>query len=321
MNGSEAIRKDREVKHHAVLTDIQNGRLYVLDLDADDPVSEEAILWRWKPDPALGWQCGEDYHRRCLSGVKLRWSEYYQSEVVLMTSSREWVGIAEYPSGKCLWEQRAEGCPHSMELLPNGDVVVAASGSVDWGAKGTLRYFNITAGDDCHMTDQVMFPGIHGVLWDPRENLLWALGHYVLAAYEVISSERGPKLSLIPGRGGKLPTETGHNLSPDYADPDYLWISTQYDVFKFCKSRNEMVKEYPLCEILGDLKKTKGLASFRDGTLAYISYGEGPGSNYAFTDTFRAIWPGEDGKPEQKAYTITNGALWNKVRNFTADYL
>jgi len=310
----------QSVKHHAILTDIQNARLYVLDLDAENPTAEESILWRWKADPELGWKCGVDRHCRALSGVKLRWSEYYQSQVVLMTSAFEWVGIAEYPSGKCLWEHTVPGCPHSMELLPNGDVVVAASGAYDWPTKGSVMYFNVSAGDDCHMTDKVLFPGIHGALWDPKEKVIWILGHYLLAAYEVIDSERGPKLSLVPDKGGKLPTETGHNLSPDYQDPDYLWITTQFDVFKFRKSTNEMIKEYPLCEHLGDLKKTKGLASFPDGVIAYVSYGDGD-TNYAFSDKFWVLWPKEDGGAELKTYTITNGALWNKVRNFTVDYL
>ena len=319
MKTAASACKGGKTEHHAVLTDIQNGQLYVLDLDAEDPTAEEAVLWHWKPDPALGWQCGVDRHRRALSGVVRRWSEYYQTDVVLLTSAFEWVGIAEYPSGKCLWEQRVEGCPHAMEILPNGDVVVAASGAYNW-YKGSIMYFNLSAGENSTMTDKVLFPDVHGVLYDPRENVIWTVGRYMLAAYEVVQSERGPKLSLVPDKGGRLPTDEGHNLSPDYHDPDYIWVSTQFGVYKFCKSRNEILEEYPLSEYMKDLKKTKGIASFRDGTVAYVSYGDGD-TNYVFQDKFSVLWPTEDGGTERKTYTITSGPLWNKIRNFTTKLL
>lgn len=315
----EIVTAGDKIVHHAVLTDIQNGRLYVLNLDAENPTAEESVLWKWKPDPELGWKCGVDRHRKSLSGVVRRWSEYYQSEVVLLTSSQEWVGIAEYPSGRCLWEHRVQGCPHAMEILPNGDVVVAASGAYNWPT-GSIMYFNVSAGEECCMTDKVLFPDVHGVLWDPNEKVIWTIGRYLLSAYEVVDSQRGPKLSLVPGRGGKLPTEEGHNLSPDYHDPDQIWLSTQFGVYKFCKSRNEVMEEYPLSEHMKDLKKTKGIASFRDGTVAYVSYGDGD-TNYDFKDNFTVLWAKADGSVNKKIYTITNGALWNKIRNFTPDYL
>lgn len=319
MNEEKPVRKDSKIQHHAVLTDIQNGQLYVLDLDARDPTAETSVLWHWKPDPALGWKCGVDRHRRALSGVVRRWSEYFQTEVVLLTSSFEWVGIAEYPSGKCLWEQRVEGCPHAMEILPNGDVVVAASGAYKW-EYGSIMYFNLSAGAQCTMTDKVLYPDVHGVLYDPNEKVLWTVGRYLLSAYEVVESTRGPKLSLVPGKGGRLPTDEGHNLSPDYHDSDYIWVSTQFGVYKFCKSENRLLEEYPLSEYMAGLHKTKGIASFPDGVVAYVSYGEGD-TNYDFQDKFSVLWPTEDGGTERKTYTITRGPLWNKIRNFTSNYL
>ena len=80
------------------------------------------------------------------------------------------------------------------------------------------------------------------------------------------------------------------------------------------------MEQYPLSEYMSDLKKTKGIASFRDGTVAYVSYGDGD-TNYDFKDNFSVLWAKADGSVEKKTYTITNGALWNKIRNFTPDYL
>lgn len=306
-------------KHHLALTDIQNARLFVLDLDTADPLSDDGIVWKWWPDPALGWKYGEDL-RRGLCGVKLRWSAYYQSYVVLMTSSKDWAGIAEYPSGRCLWENKVGVCPHSIEMLPNGDIVVACSGSVHWAVKGCLKYYNISAGAACKCTDAVLFPSAHGVLWDPQENLIWALGHYQLAAYRILDTvDHGPVLSLVPKRGGELPTHTGHSLSADYADSDMLWITTEYGVYKFRKSTNEMLTEYLHSTQLLPLLKTKSIVSFPDGRLAYCNYGDRSVS--LFCNWFHVLFPQADGSSVTTQYVTEDGRLWYKMCNFFHEYL
>lgn len=316
---SETMTKPTECIHHLALTDIQNARLFVLDLDSADPLSNEGIIWKWWPDPALGWKHGGDL-RRGLCGVKLRWSPYFQSYVVLMTSSKDWAGIAEYPSGKCLWEEKVVGCPHSIEMLPNGDLIVACSGSVEWAVKGCLKYYNISAGNGCRCTDMVLFPSAHGVLWDPNEQLIWALGHYQLVAYRVLDcGEHGPKLSLVPNKGCALLTHTGHSLSADYADADMLWITTEYGVYKFRKSTNEMLTEYPHSQQLHPLIKAKAVTSFSDGVIAYCNYGDRSVS--LFCNWFHVLRPQADGASLTKQYVTEDGRLWYKIRNFSADYL
>ena len=122
-----------KVSHQVIVTDIENGRIVVADLDLEDPFAKQNLIWDWYPTNALGWNVTQERLAAAISGVKYRWSEFYKTNVVLFCTSRGDVGMIEYPSGKCLWEAKVPGIsPHSIELMPNGDIAVATSGSGDW---------------------------------------------------------------------------------------------------------------------------------------------------------------------------------------------
>lgn len=309
------MKADMVKAHPVILTDIGNGRILVLDLDKEDPLAKENILWEWIPRPEQGWQyTTQKILKDALSGVKYRWSEYHKTHVVLFTGSRGSVGMIEYPSGKCLWEAMVGVSPHSIELLPNGDIVVATSGGGD-GDKGRLHYLTRSEDGTYIPTTELMLYGAHGLVWDPVEQTLWANGSLELAAYELTSDGNGRRgLALLPGKGTKLPNEYGHDLTQAYDDPDILWLTTSPCVYQFSKSRNTLLTEFKDSETIHPLLRAKGLGSFPDGVVVWVAYGRH--TSIEHPPAFSALWPREDGSYNMVTYTDVSSG-WNKVRVFS----
>lgn len=304
-----------------MVTDIQNGAVAVIDLDSEDPMNPKNYYWYWTADEALGWKHA-GLLKRNLSDARIRWSELHQSYVVLMTAaSGGWVGIAEYPSGKCLWEtvETIKG-PHAVEMLPSGDLVVAFSGATSWETDGYLVYFDTTDGKDYTITHMEPAPSAHGVLWDPEYNLLWANTYTKLEAFEIITDEEGRSglYKITDGPGALLVAGNAHDLMPDYSDPNLLWITCGKAVVKYDKAADKVLNTYPYSEMVGNKYNVKGIASFSDGAVAYSKVNE-TGDNM---DIFYMLWPlDREGKEAvEYEYKAQDGAFWNKVRIFDPDY-
>ena len=172
------------------LADQLNATFVLIDLDAPDPTAPEAVIWEWKPTAKLGFkQIGKTYANRIDEAI-LRYSDVLGCYVVCVTSSSGYMCVAKYPSGECVWEATASGYgPHSIDYLPDGNVVVACSGNSDT-QKGCIRIYSTTS--DKYSSYNLV--SAHGVLWDDESQLLWALGSSELRAYRVGGTADNPKL-------------------------------------------------------------------------------------------------------------------------------
>lgn len=290
--------------HPVILTDIGNGRILVVELDREDPLAQP--LWEWTPKTEQGWKyTTQSKLVNALSEVKVRWSDYHKTRVVLFCSARGSVGMAAYPQGSCLWEAMVGISPHAIELLPNGDIAVAASGGSE-SEKGRIHYLQMQQDGTYVQTWEQMLYGAHGVVWDPKEQLLWVSGtHDVLAL-----TPTGEKLE---GKGATIPCGYGHDLMPDLRDPDMLWVSPSPVVYQFSKTKNEILEEYPDSDVLHPLLRAKGISSFPDGVVVWVAYGHHTSSEHP--NHFSALWPGKG----VVTYTEEN-AGFNKARVFLDRY-
>lgn len=305
-------------------TDIQNGTVVVIDLDEKDPMDPKNYYWYWTADASLGWKYSSKVSKGQLSDARLRWSEIHQSYVVLLTAASGWVGIAEYPSGKCLWETtNTEAGPHAMEMLPNGDVVVACSGGTRWETEGCMLYYDTTDGKNYTITSKEMLPSAHGALWDPEYNVLWADGYSEIVAYDVVEDGSGkPVLSKRTDKlGSMLVSAGGHDLMPDYSDPNLIWVTTNQAVQKYNKQADKVINTYTYSDMVRGKHFVKGITSFPDGTVAYVQTTTGSGSD-GWLDVIKILWPLDlEGKEAVLVeYEAQDGAYWNKVRVFDPDY-
>ena len=314
-NTTDSDEPDEPVKHLIALTDQRNDEIVVIDLDAADPTSDAAIVWRWNANMHGDVEYASLSKNR-LDDVKLRYNEAWGGYVVAMTSSGGLVAIVSYPEGKCLWNVGLTGQgPHSIEILPNGLVVVVNS------AGHTIKVFRALSKND---TSGVSLPlvGAHGVVYDPEEELIWALGDKALDAYYVGGTREDPKLNLL-GDMGYYDFYNGHDLTPVFGDNNRLWVS-HIGVSQFDKEKGVFDKDFDPTVAQALSGDVKSIGSFRDGWIV-ATRAEGSVNQTAAhnTQTVRLLYPvpAADGTVsyQMKDILFPNRDFY-KVRVFVEDY-
>ncbi|WP_026256988.1 DUF6528 family protein [Actinopolymorpha alba] len=226
-------------------TDQASQRILVLDPSVEnwnEANNSKALKWAWQPtaadgftEPTPGW--------RLVDEAKLRYSRKYDTRLVLATASYGFVGLIRYPSGKRQWSVNADDGiapldnPHSAELLPDGNVAVAAS------TGGWLRVYTASQGANSQTYVQYNLPDAHGVQWDPETRMIWALGGHHIVALKYGGTPAQPTLTEV--RSTELPSLWGHDLQPVYGNPDRFWVTTGSRVYQYSVSKDEFTTDYP----------------------------------------------------------------------------
>ncbi|GGD85104.1 DUF6528 family protein [Paenibacillus nasutitermitis] len=215
----------------------QNGhRVMVMDADMTDWNSSQAVLWSWYPTAANGfgdltaaWDLPTD--------LKIRDNCVFGGRFAIVTDSAGLAAIVPYPAGNSKkWGLNVGGNPQSAELLPNGNIAIAASQG-NW-----VRVYTSTLHSSSSTYATYALPGARGVLWDPRGNVLWAVGDNHLVALLVDGSRIAPVLTEY--LKVTLPTVGGRDVQPVYGDVDKLWVPTNSAVYQYSKSANAFSTTY-----------------------------------------------------------------------------
>lgn len=302
-------------KQLVALCDQKNSSLVIIDLNAPDPTSKDAIVWTWRPTAALGYTQTSSYGNRIDEAI-LRYSEVKGCYVVCITSSSGYMCVAEYPSGKCLWEASAAGLgPHSIEYLPDGNVAVVCSGNSNY-QNGCVRIYtaSIHKSSAKYVTKQI--PGAHGVIWDDDLQLLWVLGDNKLCAFRISGTPQSPALTEVEQFCVHSGITGGHNLSVDPSDPDKLWI-TGSNVWTVRKSNGIITQEVPGGSVI-TRQAVKSMDSFEDGTIIQsVATNVTAAHN---TDTLRVYRTSDGGKTYTcQTYVFADRAFY-KARRVSAQY-
>lgn len=290
------------------LADQLNASLAVYDLSSG---GEPILKYEFKPQKSNGFSLN-GYGNR-IDEVRLRYSEKWQSYIILFTSSSGYVGIAGYPSEKCLWEVELKGTsPHSIEYLPNGTVAVASSGGEDT-KKGFVRLY---ATENCRGNDryaEARLTSAHAVLWDDTREILWAMGSTEIVAYEVGGDPSAPSLTRIAAYGTSE-MKGGHDLSALCGDDDRVWVGGAV-VRIFDKTTGALIAKYAGAEQI-ESGNVKCICSFPDGdavrTVATKVYADHN------TDRFVLYEFGADGALAREY--VFDGRAFYKARAFLAAY-
>jgi hypothetical protein len=218
----EAALKDMFGEIPVVLTDQQNAEAAVYDIAPVLSGGSPALTYTFKPTSSLGYNTGNTY-KNSIDEFKVRYSSLLETFVGGFTSSAGYIGLAELPSGKCLWEVQLSGYgPHSIEYLPWGDVVVALSGNGD-ETKSCIRLYPVSNGKkNSSQFREVDLDGAHAVVWDDVRGVLWALGSKVIKAFEIERTGSLPVLAEIGGYSTAI-SIGGHDLTAlDYSEDSML---------------------------------------------------------------------------------------------------
>ncbi|MGW4303592.1 DUF6528 family protein [Streptomyces sp. NPDC004646] len=202
-----------------------------------DPANDPSVVqWSFTPDgdsryadlqPTSSFTYVSEVKARTSGGPML----------VLVTASYGFAAVVEYPTGKRRWAGLVAGSgpgddlnPHSIELLPDGNVAVACSSG------NAVRVYAASQGPTA--TDHFTTPltTAHGVHWDSGANVLWAVGGSKLAAYTLAGTPAQPVLTEKTSASVDLPTSDGHDVGAVTGSSDLLWVSTGSALYQYSKS-------------------------------------------------------------------------------------
>ncbi|MBO9729745.1 MAG: hypothetical protein J7623_13995 [Chitinophaga sp.] len=194
--------------------------------------------WTWQPTTALSYNATSEIP---LWGdptdIKVRNNTVFaNTNQVITATSYRLATIARYTGtgtrGQKLWVMGFNDTTflHAMEILPDGNCVVASAGSSSPPAVGFIRIYSSSQPAPNHgVYTQYSLPSAHALLWDQTHQVLWALGNKLVKyAYNAPGSggtAANPKLDTIAVYP-KLPKAWGHDLSADVNNPDQLLLST-----------------------------------------------------------------------------------------------
>lgn len=123
------------------------------------------------------------------------------------------------------------GQPHSMEMLPDGNIVVATSVTTD-GNGNMLKLYRMPAeGSNPYVKEPAStvanYSG-HNAVWDNYNDVLWATSDNVINIYAY--DRKAMKLKLYDSIA--LPTANAHELFPVYGE-EKMWLTTGSSIYKF----------------------------------------------------------------------------------------
>ncbi len=279
------------------------------------------VVWSWSTDDAKGAQMeGRNINIDC---TKYRYSAYYQKDVIIFCGSGGYAGIIDYKTKDLLFEAKIDvDGPHSVELLPNGDLVVACSGNSNYDA-GCVLYYPLSAGETTYC-DKVMLWGAHSVVYDPDNKLILALGGKEVIGLSVTDGgTKNAKMTSLPEKhvemfypGTTAPNGSGHELIPVLGQPGKYFLAAD-NLFLYDSTANTISYDDALATKY-NLAQTKGMAYFADGVSVQTADKQGGSSNYRSL-AFRVLYPDGDTMKEVMVPHISGRETY-KVSVFTKDY-
>ena len=216
-----------------------------------------------------------------ISGFKLRNHPTYGDVVIVVGGAN--AEMVSYETKEVLWKtSNSSENSHSIELLPNGVIVTGGTVGHD------LHFYNLNSDTPTEVVLEVPFRDAHGLLWDPKNEVLWAAGEDQLTAFEVtlnadgtVTAVKNEELSYITPQRGL------HDLQPYYGNDDWLIISTSSHVYIYDKV-NKTVKDAYEGVAGATTDHVKGVGRFLNGDQIYMFYdggndnGQGGGWNTTY---------------------------------------
>ena len=183
-------------------------------------VATGRIVWEWKPSGSNV----DSAHWKWFSNpsdVKSVYGEKY----VLITASGGGVALIRMADKKTMFYAYAGGNPHSAELLPDGNIVVASSS----GNYLTVFHTDTLATQPATVSGKLYIDFGHNVVWDRKRQLLWSADRHQLKTFRYNFDCKYPGLEPIDSM--PLPGQQSHDLFPTL-DGDTLWLTNTTHVYR-----------------------------------------------------------------------------------------
>ena len=257
--------------------------------------------------------------------VKYRIGTVFGDVLLVSGGNANVTGIYNYSTGKAIWTTSNPGqSPHAIEILPSGNVVTASTSdnkirlfktsALKSNSSASVGYIDYTLED------------AHGVLWDPTYKLLWVLGRYELKAYTIQGSGTSEKLVEATNMCISLPEghRGGHDLSPDYTNTRYLYITVGEFALKIDKKERAIIADYEYYKLM-NARNIKGFSNNPLGN--FFITGPLGGAGRSWDNEWFESWCTDtvyfcryNGSTYEKIALTTNKSAFYKVRAFCGTY-
>lgn len=208
----------------------------VFDAAAPDWNRPEAVIFRWSADSAPEIRDSDRVKFAALTDCK----SVDGGSKILVSASLGGIALVEFPSGKTLFyksvaapsETWKDVNPHSAEMLPDGNIVVASS----YGKRNIIL---LSVPENANSPEDIAkfpyeFEGAHGAVWDGANKILWVVGLNEFAGFEYNFDKKNPAVKKV----FSAPIETGgkpfggHDLC-FAADTRWLFITGDCELRMF----------------------------------------------------------------------------------------
>ncbi|NIG55399.1 DUF6528 family protein [Chitinophaga sp. Cy-1792] len=218
------------------LTNDATKELVLYDPMVTDWNTDAAKKWKWVPTTGLGFSASEIKIWGGGTDFKLRKKASGQDTAVAALCDNSMAALVGFPSGQRLWSKIINANVHSAELLPDGNIALAASDG-NW-----VRVYAASQGADNGTYAEFPLSQAHAVLWDPGINGIWVIGQdvatnaHILTALAVGGTTANPVLTELTQYRVTLPSVWGHEVSPYYGNNNLLWVTTNGGEYIFNKT-------------------------------------------------------------------------------------
>lgn len=157
----------------------------------------------------------------------------YNQEYVLITASSGGAALIRISDKKIMFYTHAKGSPHSAEVLPDGNIVVACSttGTPDGDA---LKLYRVDS-ENPYVEQEIKRYNLtfgHNVVWDREREVLWATDDQNLYTYMYDNSNPEDPELIRNEAFYPLPDVSPHDLFPVYGH-DQLYLTTANHIYVF----------------------------------------------------------------------------------------
>lgn len=187
----------------------------------DQPTGK--IAWEWKPADS-GLSASEQGWFNTPDEAK----PVYNCTCVLVTASSGGVGLIRIEDKKLLFYARPGGNPHSAEVLPDGNIVVASS-------DGNLLSLYVYDEEEPYVSQPAFTVPVssgHNVVWDCKRECLWTAAGTQMLQFEYDDDPASPRLSQVYSYDMPSGNSMAHDLSPIYGE-DALYVTSNEHVYRF----------------------------------------------------------------------------------------
>ncbi len=198
--------KSRSQIGHIMCSDQKSGRLLLMDPDADWS-EQEAVLWQWSAAESVDIKAKHKDWFSLLTECK----RVLNGTHVIASASGGAIAMIRMVDKKVVFYAQPGGDTHSVEILPDGNIVSASS-------YGFLKAFctdpSVSKSPENAKFSTLKLHDAHGVVWDNKLERLWAVGGRELVCCKYSGNRADPALEIddsfkLPGDYGG-----GHDLFP-----------------------------------------------------------------------------------------------------------